>query len=249
MCPNIYIASLKINLYALCQLLGYVVISVYMVHEITKIQYIRRDHVLLVIFLGFFVQYFGGSILPYLYKWIYFHKVPDWRSFYRAGRYFHSVFLSYLAYLLLMCAWFRWPTKKVLDIFAIAVLIMSPIGRIGCFFQGCCVGKPALPPWGISFPVYQGAYLIPTQLYMLGIEMFLCFLLIQINKKKKYDGQTFWIAVFLYSFYRFLIEFLRSNPIFIFGLTHAQVFSIFTFCVAGGILNRYKSQKSIPVRD
>ena len=75
---------------------------------------------------------------------------------------------------------------------------------------------------------------------MLGLELFICLLLIQINKKKKYDGQTFWVAVLLYSIYRFFIEFFRTNPFFLLGLTHAQVFSLLTLFLAWAVLGHHK---------
>ena len=54
-----------------------------------------------------------------------------------------------------------------------------------------------------------------------------------IDRGEKYDGQTFWVGIFLYSIYRFLIEFYRTNPIFLYGLTHAQFFSIITLSISG----------------
>lgn len=222
---------------------GFLIAGCYMYKELVKIQYIKRGHVLLAIFLGALVQEIGGSLLGYLYKWIYFHEMPSISTFNLAGRYFHSVFLSMLIYILLLCKWLRWPAKKVLDIYAVATLMMSSIGRIGCYFQGCCIGKSAPPPWGVSFPEHPGEFLIPTQLYMMGTEMFLCLLLMQINKEKKYDGQVFCLAVLFYSIYRFIIEFFRTNPIFILGLSHAQVFSLLTLITTWILLSRHKAQK------
>lgn len=247
MCPDIYISTFKINVYTLFVYISFVIAAGYMFKELTKIEYIKKSTLFLVIFGGFFVQYFGGAIIGYFYKWIYFHEGPSLASFSTTGRYFHSVFLSVLIYAVLICAWLRWPIKKMLDIYAVATLIMSGVERIGCFFQGCCSGKPTSLPWGMRFPDQPDVPVHPTQLYMLGIELFLCVLLIQVNKEKKYDGQTFWIAVLWYSIYRFFIEFFRINPIFILGLTHAQAFSLLTLCLAAAILRRNKP-KSAPAR-
>lgn len=240
MCPEIYLLSFKINVYTLSIYISYILAGGYMFRALIQIDYIKKRTVFLVIFAGFFVQYFGGAILGYLYKWIYLYEAPSLNSFGTAGRYFHSVFLSILTYTILISAWLRWPTKKVLDHYAVATLMMSGIERIGCFFQGCCVGKPTSLPWGMRFPDQPDIPVHPIQLYMLGSELFMCLILIQINKEKKYDGQTFWIAVAMYSVYRFLIEFFRTNPIFILGLTHAQVFSLFTLGLAWAVLNHHK---------
>lgn len=38
-----------------------------------------------------------------------------------------------------------------LDSFAPAVALGQSVGRLGCFFAGCCYGKPTELPWGITF--------------------------------------------------------------------------------------------------
>jgi phosphatidylglycerol:prolipoprotein diacylglycerol transferase len=55
------------------------------------------------------------------------------------------------------------PMRKYLDILAIALMIALTFGRIGCFFRGCCYGKPADVPWAIRFPYGSDAYL--SQIY------------------------------------------------------------------------------------
>src|SRR3989338_7176767 len=128
MCPDIYISSLKINVYMLLVYISFIIAASFMFKELAKIEYIKKRTLFLVIFIGFFVQYFGGTIIGYLYKWIYFHEAPSLSTFGTAGRYFHSVFLCILVYALLVCKLLRWPIKKLLDIYAIATLMMSGIG-------------------------------------------------------------------------------------------------------------------------
>ncbi len=239
--PEIHLGSYSINVYWLISYLSVLVASAYWCVQMKKIESVKNGPLIITLIIGFFVQHFGGALFGYLYKWMYFHEEPRLAAFHLAGRYFHSAFITSLVYLCAACWWFKWPTKKALDIYAITAMITSSLSRIGCYFEGCCIGKPAPPPWGVSFPTDPGKFLIPTQLYMFGIETLLCLFLIQINKVKKYNGQTFWIAVLLYSAYRFLIEFFRTNPIFFLGLTHAQVFSLLTLLIAWIVLSRRKS--------
>ena len=121
----------------------------------------------------------------------------------------------------------------MLDNLMVSVMIMSTVGRIGCFAEGCCSGKPTSVPWAIRLPLNPGVAVHPTQVYMFFSELAIVWILIYIQKKRKYDGQTFWAGIFLYSIYRFLIEFYRINPVFVYGLTHAQVFSIITLFISG----------------
>ena len=169
-------------------------------------------------------------LIPFIYKNIILGANATFEFWkYCPGRYFHSSFLTVLAYVLLVSKFLKWPTRKILDILVIAVMIMSSIGRIGCFFEGCCGGKQANVPWAMKFPSNPAVGVHPTQIYMFLAELLILAALVMIDRKKRYDSQTFWCGVFLYSVYRFCVEFYRTNPVFILGLTHAQYFSILTF--------------------
>jgi len=50
------------------------------------------------------------------------------------------------------------PIRKYLDILAIGLMLALAFGRIGCFLNGCCFGKPAKLPWAVRFPYGSFAY-------------------------------------------------------------------------------------------
>jgi phosphatidylglycerol:prolipoprotein diacylglycerol transferase len=96
-------------------------------------------------------------------------------------------------------------------------------GRIGCFLAGCCYGQPTSLPWGVNFG--DGIPRHPTQLYE---ALFVLGLLIvsQTMKDRFEPGQLFrWFMVTYFS-WRFLIEFIRVNPVAGFGLTYYQLASL-----------------------
>jgi phosphatidylglycerol:prolipoprotein diacylglycerol transferase len=51
------------------------------------------------------------------------------------------------------------PIRKYLDILAIGLMLALTFGRIGCFLNGCCFGKPTELPWAVRFPYNSFAYL------------------------------------------------------------------------------------------
>jgi len=55
------------------------------------------------------------------------------------------------------------PVKKYLDILAIALMLALGFGRIGCFLNGCCFGKPTDLPLGVRFP--YGSLSYKSQIY------------------------------------------------------------------------------------
>lgn len=62
-------------------------------------------------------------------------------------------------------ALFRLPTGAILDATAPGLLLAMAIGRIGCFFAGCCGGPPTASRWGVwSSDQRIGARRVPTQL-------------------------------------------------------------------------------------
>jgi phosphatidylglycerol:prolipoprotein diacylglycerol transferase len=63
-----------------------------------------------------------------------------------------SIIFIYLLY-------HKLPIRHYLDILAIGLMLALAFGRIGCFLNGCCYGKPTELPWGIRFPYNSIAYL------------------------------------------------------------------------------------------
>jgi len=57
------------------------------------------------------------------------------------------------------------PAGAFLDVTAPGLLVAMAVGRVGCFFAGCCGGPPTASRWGVwSSDQRVGARRIPTQL-------------------------------------------------------------------------------------
>ena len=50
------------------------------------------------------------------------------------------------------------PIRHYLDVLAIGLMVALMFGRIGCFLNGCCFGKPTDLPWGVRFPYGSFSY-------------------------------------------------------------------------------------------
>lgn len=109
--------------------------------------------------------------------------------------------------------------KESMDILSPNIALGHSIGRIGCFLNGCCFGKPYLP--------------FPVQLYS-ALNLFIISLLLRFFlKKRHFAGQIFLYYIIFYSFTRFWIEFLRGdNPPILFNLTIYQLMSLLIFAIA-----------------
>jgi phosphatidylglycerol:prolipoprotein diacylglycerol transferase len=62
------------------------------------------------------------------------------------------------------------PVRPFLDVTAVSLLVGMTIGRWGCFYGGCCVGRPTASRWGRwSSDRTLGVRRVPTQLLESGL--------------------------------------------------------------------------------
>jgi len=139
------------------------------------------------------------------------------------------------------------PLWTTCDVFAPGIALGHIIGRFGCFFAGCCFGKPTTVPWAITFTDPFAAAnvgtplnvpLHPTQLYEAGAEFLILIVLLTTEKwGRKFAGRTFWLYMLLYSVSRFVIEFYRGDERGSVGpLSTSQFVSVILAPLAVGML-------------
>ena len=131
------------------------------------------------------------------------------------------------------------PLLKVLDLVTPSVILGYSVGRLGCFFEGCCYGKITHFPFAVHFPLLNGLR-HPTQLYSSFIALLIFLLLVYLAKRQSYSGQVFFWGIALHSIYRFGIEFLRENPLY-YGLSSAQWIAILLFLCAFATITKRRS--------
>jgi phosphatidylglycerol:prolipoprotein diacylglycerol transferase len=66
--------------------------------------------------------------------------------------------LAAIAVIILYLRYHKLPARQYLDILAIGLMLALSFGRMGCFLNGCCFGKPADLPWAVRFPYGSFAY-------------------------------------------------------------------------------------------
>lgn len=107
------------------------------------------------------------------------------------------------------------PFWQAADVAAPALALAQGIGRWGCFFAGCCHGKPTDLPWGLSFPAVPicdgGVRIHPWPLYESLVDLALAGGLYLLFPKRKFKGQLFLLYVLVYASARFGLEYLRGD--------------------------------------
>jgi len=173
-----------------------------------------------------------------------------------------GVFYGGLIVVVLVGLWYMrrhsLPIWKTADVIAPAIAIGHSIGRLGCFSAGCCYGIPTDMPWGIVFTnTYSGTLvgvplnipLHPTQLYSSLGNLVIFGLLLWLYRRKRFDGQVFWVYVMTYGVFRFIVEFWRGDPrgtIFGGALSSSQFVAIVMVTLALGMLARLRASTRTP---
>jgi phosphatidylglycerol:prolipoprotein diacylglycerol transferase len=136
---------------------------------------------------------------------------------------------------------------KLGDFFVPALALGHALGRIGCFFAGCCYGKESSLPWAVVFInekslAVREKPLHPTQLYEAFANFLLFVCLHFYSKKERRSGVSFAVYIIGYAVLRFVIEFFRSDyrGTQYFGLSVAQIISVFLFAAGVFIICRKK---------
>ena len=139
----------------------------------------------------------------------------------------------------------------LLDILGPAMALAHAFGRVSCFMQGCCFGKPAPNgfPLAVRFPPGSPAAarypsiltsgsepVFPVQLFESAGNILMCAILLLLLRKRKYAGTIGGIYLILYGVMRFLIEFMRGDHTdSILGLTPSQFIAV-AIAIPGGII-------------
>jgi len=105
------------------------------------------------------------------------------------------------------------------DLFAVALTAGEAVGRWGCFFAGCCYGTVTTVPWAVS---EHGQMRHPAQIYSSAANVLILAVLLGVEKTRPPENTLFYLQGTLFCVSRFTIEFFRTGPPPVAGLTLAQ---------------------------
>jgi phosphatidylglycerol:prolipoprotein diacylglycerol transferase len=128
----------------------------------------------------------------------------------------------------------RLPWLITVDCIAPALALGHAIGRIGCQLAGDGDwGIVSDLPWAMAYPnaiigwpYPAGVRVHPTPLYECLAYAGVFGILWSLRKRPRPDGTLFWLYLLLAPAARFGIEFVRTNPPVLAGLSQAQLFSL-----------------------
>jgi len=100
-------------------------------------------------------------------------------------------------------------TRPTGDLFAVALCAGEAVGRLGCFFGGCCYGTECGLPWAVW---QHRAFRHPSQLYLSASCLIILGAILIYDRTHPPENGLFFLQGALYCGARFLIEFVRDGP-------------------------------------
>ena len=269
-----YIGSFAVHWYGVFIGIGFLV-SFRLLLSLKKYAGLTTDQIYNISMIALFSGVFGARAFFVAQNWSLFSGRGLWAilNVHEGGLVFYG---GFIAGFIAECVYAKWPAirrklglkeKKLaegesprqcisilalLDILGPAMALAHAFGRISCFMQGCCFGKPA-PSWfpfAVTFPPGSpaaGRYpslltggsepVFPVQLFESAGNILMCVVLLFLLKKRKYQGTTAGIYLMLYGVMRFLLEFMRGDHTdSILGLTPSQFIAVFIAIPCGVIV-------------
>ena len=259
-----YIGSFAVHWYGIFIGIGFLV-SFRLLLSLKKYASLTTDQIYNISMIALFAGVFGARAFYVAQNWSQFSGRGLWAilNVHEGGLVFYG---GFIAGFIAECIYAKWPAirgklglkeKKpaegeeprkcisilaLLDILGPAMALAHAFGRISCFMQGCCFGKPA-PAWfpfAVRFPptspaAYRYPSLVtggsepvfPVQLFESAGNILMCVILLLLLRKRKYVGTIGGIYLVLYGVMRFLLEFMRGDHTdSILGLTPSQFIAV-----------------------
>jgi phosphatidylglycerol:prolipoprotein diacylglycerol transferase len=109
------------------------------------------------------------------------------------------------------------PMWVTADALTPSVALGTVFGRVGCFLNGCCYGRPTRLPWGVIFPPDSFAGLEfgpvpvhPAQLYFAATGLVLFLLVWSLRGRFRVPGVMFWSFIAALALVRIPLDLTRA---------------------------------------
>jgi prolipoprotein diacylglyceryltransferase len=110
------------------------------------------------------------------------------------------------------------------DRFVVPLCVGAAVGKLGCHAAGCCAGLPT--DFVLATVNHSGVAVHPAPLYEATFQAILAVVFVYLYKAQKLLGSHFLIYLLSYMAFRFVIEFVRTEPRVLLNLTVYQWLAI-----------------------
>ena len=238
------IGPIAIRWYGIFVALGFLTGLLYVQHRAHKSGF-GGERASNLVFLGLIGGLIGARLFYVFTNWAHFRDVPlEILRLDQGGLVFYGGLIGGAITLVAACLISKIPMGFLADLLIPGLPLGHALGRIGCFLNGCCFGKPTrgfcAVQYGPDSPTarvheyhelipaaaYAPLPVFPVQLLAAACNVGIFVFLLWIERRLKFRGQLMGTYLVVYGFYRFLIEFLRGDYVHAGLLTPAQEVSL-----------------------
>jgi phosphatidylglycerol---prolipoprotein diacylglyceryl transferase len=212
MLPRIYISGAVIYLWDVCLYLSFLAVVAAAVVLRPKDFPLKRIQIFWLALLFILSGYIGSKLLNIIINAARYRGYSALNVFTVSGTaYLGAPILGFIV-LWIVCRNLSVNFFAVADYTASILMLERIIGRLGCFFHGCCYGTVSSMPWAHKFYLFGQKLRHPTQIYAL-----ICALAVfasgryLYNKTRSNYGVSFFYVILSYSLLRFFNEFFRAE--------------------------------------
>lgn len=246
----INISFIKIKWFSALFLIEFILVYIFFNIQRKKAHILITGEKSLVLFMYLLVGVIIGARVGYIfiYNFIYYYETPgELFAIWHGGMSFYGGLAGGIISGALFCRKYSTSFWILADLIAFPMPLAIGIGRVGNFINGELYGLPTELPFGVIFPgTSQSRH--PVQLYESFFEGAILFTILLVLKGRvRIKGHLFCIFIMLYSFLRFIVEFLREPDVhlgYIWGFfTMGQILCTITFIL--GFMTYYSRSKNI----
>lgn len=222
--------------------LGCIITYRLMLTDVRRIKLISTEDLLNVFSASIITALCGGRLLHLLSS---YKEINSWTDIIAL----HEGGFSILGAIIAVLCIIPWYLKKIgvavlpfMDLMGLYAPLLQAISRLGCFFAGCCYGKPTTAFWGVTYTTHDTlaplfCKIHPTQLYMAGGDLLIFLTLYLVCQRYfKKPGQLLCAYLTLSSLNRFLVDFWRDDQEFL-PLQLMHIFSLHQWIALGIIIS------------
>ena len=155
MCPELFkipFTSLTVKSYGLMLVIGFIA-AIYIIGRLSRYIGHNPDQIKTAALYAMISGLAGARIFYVIHYWADFRNDPVTALYiWQGGLELLGGVFAGAAVMIVYMKIHKLPIRRYLDILAIGLMIALAFGRIGCFLNGCCYGKPADVAWSVRFP-------------------------------------------------------------------------------------------------
>lgn len=220
--------------------------GIYLASMLAEKEGIKKDDMLDLGLVIIICALIGARLLYIFIGWKYYLQHPlDMLKVWEGGLVYYGGFIMSAIGTFWWLARKKLSFLKITDILVPFLALSHAIARIGCYFSGCCYGRP--DEHGVIFPVLEdNTARIPVQLYESAANFLNFVFLILIYKfAKKKTGDVFYLYLFNYGVIRIIMEMFRGDAergmVFIFSTSTFISIILIVSGIIGLLYNRFAS--------